>query len=50
MKEYLIQRFLKNNHSKYRKYVMEWIDALTGDQIAYFVLEKQRLHDKENFT
>ena len=47
MKEYLIQGFLKNNHNKYHKYVMEWIAALTDDQIAYFVLEKQRLHEKD---
>lgn len=47
MKEYLIQRFLKNNHKKYHKYVTEWLEVLTDDQIAYFALEKQRLHEKD---
>jgi Zn-dependent membrane protease YugP len=48
MKDYLIQRFLKNNHNKYSKYVNEWINNLTADQIAYFILEKQRI-DGEDF-
>ncbi len=46
MYNYLIERFLKNNHNKYSKYVKEWIDNLTADQIAYFVLEKQRITDE----
>lgn len=43
MKAYLFQRFIKNNHSKYAKYVHEWIKGLTQDQLAYFKLEKERL-------
>lgn len=44
MKAYLVQRFLRNNHSKYAKYVNEWVGNLTEDQLAYFKLEKERLH------
>lgn len=43
MRQYLIHRFVFNNHNKYKKYVEEWINNLTADQIAYFVLEKERL-------
>ena len=45
MKEYLIKRFIRNNHNKYAKYVNEWISGLTDDQIAYFKLEKERLNE-----
>lgn len=48
MKEYLIRRFYINNHNKYRKYAEEWVNNLTCDQIAYFILEKQRI-DGEDF-
>ena len=47
MKEYLIRRFRLNNHNKYIKYAEEWINGLTADQIAYFILEKERL-EKQN--
>jgi len=47
MEEYLINRFLKNNHNKYHKYMKEWLSNLTADQIAYFILEKQRLDEKD---
>ena len=51
MKEYLIRRFIYNNHNKYRKYVDEWVANLTHEQIAYFVLEKERLEKHgEDFT
>ena len=43
MKEYLIRRFMYNNHNKYRKYAEEWVEHLTHEQIAYFILEKERL-------
>lgn len=45
MKEYLLQRFYRNNHNKYKKYAEEWIFNLTQDQLAYFVLEKNRIDD-----
>lgn len=43
MEEYLIKRFITNNHRKYHKYVNEWISNLTENQLAYFQLEKQRI-------
>lgn len=51
MTEYLIRRFIYNNHNKYIKYAKEWVENLTREQIAYFVLEKERLEKYEhNFT
>lgn len=44
IKEYLIQRFIRHNHNKYRKYCNEWIDNVTEDQINYFIEEKRRLN------
>lgn len=44
MKEYLIKRFIRNNHNKYVKYAEEWVSNLTENQIAYFRLEKERLN------
>lgn len=44
MEEYLIKRFIRNNHRKYHKYVNEWISNLTEDQLAYFKLEKERIN------
>lgn len=44
IKEYLIQRFLKNNIRKYHKYCLEWIDGLVPNQIEYFIREKKRLN------
>lgn len=43
IKEYLIQRFLRNNHKRYHKYVLEWINGVTQNQINYFRLEKERI-------
>jgi hypothetical protein len=43
MKGYLFQRFIRNNHPKYHKYVNEWIDNVTENQMTYFKLEKERL-------
>lgn len=48
MKEYLIRRFIHNNHNKYKKYAEEWVQYLTHDQIAYFCLEKERLYKNEH--
>jgi hypothetical protein len=42
-KKYLVWRFMKNNHAKYRKYCTEWIDSLTNEQLHYFQEEKERL-------
>ena len=39
---YLMYRFLHNNHTKYHKYVYEWIENLTENQISYF--KKEKLH------
>ena len=44
IREYLTQRFLKNNNTKYYKYVNEWIDNLIPSQIDYFIIEKKRLN------
>lgn len=41
--EYLRYRFRRNNHSKYIKYMEEWIANLLPVQIEYFKLEKERL-------
>lgn len=49
MKDYLIRRFYINNHNKYKKYAEEWVNNLTDDQIAYFILEKERTNG-EDFT
>ena len=43
IKEYLTQRFLKNNHPKYFKYCEEWISNVTENQIEYFIKERKRL-------
>lgn len=32
MKNYLQQRFLRNNHPKYHKYMDEWISGVTPDR------------------
>jgi hypothetical protein len=42
--EYLVLRFIRNNHPKYHKYCKEWIDNLTTQQIIYFEKEKQNLN------
>ena len=39
LNEYLVLRFNKSNHPKYRKYATEWIGNLTGDQLCYFKKE-----------
>lgn len=43
IKEYLTQRFIRNNHPKYYKYCNEWIDNLLENQISYFIEEQKRL-------
>ena len=34
--EYLLLRFNRSNHPKYRKYAAEWIKNLTLEQLSYF--------------
>lgn len=41
--EYIVYRFMRHNHNKYKHYCQEWISNLTKDQIEYFKLEKERL-------
>lgn len=43
IKEYLTQRFIRNNHPKYYKYCEEWISNVLPDQLAYFIEERKRL-------
>ena len=45
MKYYLQQRFLRNNHRKYHKYMDEWIDGVTEDQMRYFKEERRRIEE-----
>ena len=42
-----MRRFIRNNHNKYTKYAKEWVDNLTHDQIAYFILEKERINGED---
>lgn len=46
MKEYLSNRFIKNNHPKYYKYCNEWIENVTKEQMTYFIEEAKRLNFK----
>ena len=41
--EYIRYRFKVNNHNKYHKYMEEWAENLTPEQIAYFIEERNRL-------
>lgn len=34
--EYLLLRFNRSNHPKYRKYATKWINNLTTEQLSYF--------------
>ena len=45
MREYLRQRFYRNNHSKYRKYFEEWLNGVVDTQLMYFEKEKYRLEN-----
>ena len=46
MKTYLQQRFLRNNHPRYHKYMNEWIDGVTADQMRHFREERRRIEQK----
>lgn len=37
--EYLLIRFIRSNHPKYRKYAVEWVNNLTTEQLSYFEKE-----------
>lgn len=39
LNKYLLIRFNKSNHPKYRRYATEWINNLTTDQLSYFKKE-----------
>lgn len=41
--EYLLLRFNRSNHPKYRKYAAEWISNLTKEQLFYFRKEMLKL-------
>ena len=45
MREYLRQRFYRNNDSKYRKYFEEWLNGVVDTQLMYFEKEKYRLEN-----
>ena len=36
LNEYLLLRFNRSNHPKYRKYATKWINNLTIEQLSYF--------------
>ena len=42
--EYLMYRFIENNHPKYHKYCMQWLERITIEQLIYFEREKQNLN------
>ena len=42
LNEYLLLRFNRSNYPKYRKYAIEWIRNLTGDQLSYFRKEMSK--------
>ena len=37
--EYLLLRFNRSNHPKYRRYATKWINNLTTEQLSYFKKE-----------
>lgn len=39
LNEYLLIRFNKSNHPRYRKYAVEWINNLTTEQLSYLKRE-----------
>ena len=43
MEEYLVWRFTDKLKQSYRQYCMQWINGVTSDQLAYFILERERL-------
>lgn len=43
LREYMFQRFIRNNHPKYHKYVNDWLQNTTKNQQNYFKEEQKRL-------
>ena len=43
LNKYLLIRFNRSNHPKYRKYAVEWIKNLTIEQLSYFRKEMSKL-------
>ncbi len=43
LREYMFQRFIRNNHPKYHKYANSWIDCTVKSQWDYFKEEQKRL-------
>ncbi len=43
MNKYLFWRCKVNWHNKYHKYIQEWIDNVTPEQMDYFVKEREHL-------
>ena len=43
IRDYMLQRFRRNNHAKYQKYAEEWADNTTKEQQEYFRQEQKRL-------
>ena len=41
--KYLLVRFIRSNHPKYRKYAVEWVNNLTTEQLSYFKKEMIKL-------
>ena len=44
--EYIRQRFMNNNHAKYKHYCYEWMQNITDSQYRYFIEEMKRLNWK----
>lgn len=42
LNEYLLLRFNKSNHPKYRKYAVDWVKNLTTEQLSYFRTEMSK--------
>ena len=42
LSEYLLLRFNRSNHPKYRKYAVEWVKNLTTEQLSYFKKEMSK--------
>ena len=43
IRDYMFQRFRRNNHAKYQKYAEEWVNNTTQEQQEYFKQEQKRL-------
>lgn len=50
MKRYLEWRCRMNWHSKYFKYIQEWISNVTEDQMSYFIKEREHLINNGQYS